>query len=780
MKYPCRLFSVAVFVIIGHAVCLAQQTYTIKGRVVSANDKIEGFSAMLMSIKDSTMHKGDFFLSEEFSLQTDSLPALLRISSFGFRDTTLTVRPDGKFLDILLLPQPVSLDEVTVTGRRPVFTARPGHYTMNVSDDILAQSGTAVDLLNKMARIRINEKQEISVLGVGNAVVWVDGRQLPDDRSLASITSSEIQKIEVITSPSAKYDAKGKAVIEITTKGPQNKPWGVELTSRITKGEYWREYVGVETTAQIWRLSIYAFYAFNPQKDLFAEEYTRDYTRTAFPRIIRNDVETVNDAINNNYRFSADYRISDRHNVGLQVSGHYNNTDLLVNGTNRLQNTQQDNPQVFRSNQQGILRKEYTSGTFYHSHTSASGKLSWNTLLDYSLFDTDKRMNINETNGSGQTFRTNDEQTHIDIFSGSTDAQILLPQNFLFEPGAKFTFSRNNSNTRFGESGKENPTGYNYREGIAAVYILASKNFARFKAEVGLRMEVSDMYAKTDGNTIQDERRTDLFPSASLSYQFSKDWSLNATYAKKITRPTFQDLNPAITYVDEFSYSQGNPLLVPEIRNTINLKLVYMGFASLGVSYTRSKNSFGWQVLQNMANPAVTCATQINVDHSDSYTVDLMLPYQNKTLTAYISTGLIYTTTHDSRLDGLDLKHPMWYCYSGLDMNLPWKLKLNANIGYYTKGVVNVFTAEPMFRMDAGISRRFLRDRLNVSLAWNDIFHSAKTSSYSSMDNRFLHYSFYNDQAFVQLSISFRINSLKNPFKSQSGAETEKERIKGL
>ncbi len=65
------------------------------------------------------------------------------------------------------------------------------------------------------------------------------------------------------------------------------------------------------------------------------------------------------------------------------------------------------------------------------------------------------------------------------------------------------------------------------------------------------------------------------------------------------------------------------------------------------------------------------CATQINVDRSDSYTVDLMLPYQNKNLTAYLSTGLIYTTTHDSRLDGVNLKHPMWYCYSGLDMNLP-------------------------------------------------------------------------------------------------------------
>lgn len=780
MKYPYRIFLAAAFVLIGHAVCQAQQTYTIKGRVTSVNDKIEGFSAMLLSMKDSTMYKGDFFLSEEFSLQTDSLPALLRISSFGFRDTTLTVHPDEEFLNISLLPQPVLVDEVTVTARRPVFTARPGHYTMHVTNDILTQSGTAVDLLNKMARIRINEKQEISVLGVGNAVVWVDGRQLPGDRSLASITSSEIRKIEVITNPSAKYDAEGKAVIEITTKGPQDKPWGVELTSRIAKGEYWREYVGVEATAQIWRFSIYAFYAFNPQKDLFSEDYTRDYTRTPFPRIIRNNVETVNDAVNNNYRFSADYRISDRHTVGLQASGHYNDTDMEVNDINRLQHTPQDNPQVFRSDQQGKLRKEYTSGTFYHSYNSASGKLSWNTLLDYSLYDTDKRMNIDETNSSGQTFKTNDEQTHIDIFSGRTDAQIRLPRDFQLEPGAKFTFSRNNSDTRFGESGQEIPTGYNYREGVAALYLLASKQFARFKAEAGLRMEVSDMYAKTDGNTIQDEQRTDLFPSASLSYQFSKNWSLNATYAKKITRPTFHDLNPAITYVDELSYSQGNPLLVPETRNTIDLKLVYMGYASLGVSYTRSRNSFGWQVLQDAANPAVTCATQINVDRSDSYTVDLMLPYQNKNLTAYLSTGLIYTTTHDSRLDGVNLKHPMWYCYSGLDMNLPWKLKLNANIGYYTKGVVNVFTAEPMFRMDAGISRRFLRGRLNVSLSWNDIFHSAKTSSYSTMDNRSLHYSFYNDQSFVQLSVSFSLNNLKNPFRSRSGIETEKERIKGL
>ena len=780
MKFSCRLLFVAAFAIMSGTICHAQPTYTIEGRVVAAEDKIEGFSAELLSIRDSTMCKGDFFLSKEFSLQADSLPALLRISSFGYRDTTLIVLPDNKFMNILLSPQAVSLDDVTVTARRPVFTARPGHYTMNVADGVLAQSGTAVDLLNKMARIRINEKQEISVLGVGKAVVWIDGRQLPDDRSLASVTSSEIQKIEVITNPSAKYDAEGKAVIEITTKGPQNKPWGAELTSRIAKGKFWREYIGAEATAQIWRFSFYAFYAFNPHKDLLSEKYTRDYTRSASPRIIRNNVETVDDAVDNNYRFSADYRISDRHNVGLQTSGQYSDTDIAANDINRLQSTPQDNPQVFTAVQRGKLRKEYTSVTFYHSYNSVSGRLSWNTLLDYSLYDTEKRMNIDETGSTGQTFKTNDEETHIDIFSGRTDAQISLPRDFRIDGGAKFTFSRNDSDTRFGESGMQTSTGYNYREGVAAAYLLASKQSPRIKAEAGLRMEVSDMYAETNGEPVQNSWRTDLFPSASLSWRFAKNWSLDAAYAKKITRPTFQDLNPAITYVDELSYSQGNPRLVPEIRNTLDLKLVYMGFASLGVSYTRSRNSFGWQILQDEANPAVTCATQINVARSDSYTVDLMLPYQNRNLTVYLSTGLIYTETHDSRLNGVDLKHPMWYCYSGLDTSLPWKLKLNVSVGYYTKGVVNVFTANPMFRMDAGICRTFFRDKLSVSLSWNDIFRSAEISSYSTIDNRYLHYSFYNDQSFVQLAIGFRLNSLKNPFESRSDTGAEKERIKGL
>lgn len=173
-------------------------------------------------------------------------------------------------------------------------------------------------------------------------------------------------------------------------------------------------------------------------------------------------------------------------------------------------------------------------------------------------------------------------------------------------------------------------------------------------------------------------------------------------------------------------------------------------------------------------NDAVNNNYRLSVDYriSDTHDVGLQVGGQ------YTDNNISIDGT--SRLDGINLKRPMWYCYAGLDMNLPWKLNLTANIGYYTKGVANVFTANPMFRMDAGLSRRFINDKLKVSLSWNDIFHSAEISSYSSMSNRTLHYSFYNDQSFVQLAVSFTINDIKAPSAQSTVNDNYRDRIKGL
>ena len=759
--------------------CYAQHSGSIKGRVIATDADLPGYSVILLSPVDSALVRGDYFSSETFSIPSEEFPVLLNVSSLGFRDTTLIVHSASDSIKIVLTVQPLEMGNVMVTARRPVFTATAERYSMHIAGSAASQSGSAADLLRKIARVKVGEHNEVSVLGRGEAVVLVDGRQLPGNRSLSSITSSEIERIAVIVNPSSKYDAGGKAVVEIITRRAQDKPWGAEITARLGKGDFWLGYAGAEATGRIGHFSLYGFYAYAPSKTLKTENMLRDYTATEFPQHIRNTMETTDRTKDHNFRFSADYRLSPRQNVGMQVSGQYSNIERNIADRNQLQTPVGSLPEDISSLQEGPLRRGFTSGTFYHSYRSDNDRFSITSLGDYSLYDINSSLHIHETGGQGSSYKENDETNGIDIFSLKSDLNFILPSKFTLETGLKLTLSRHNSTSRFLTGAEERLSDYHYREGIGAAYAILAKQYPRLRIEAGLRAEFSDRYARADA-VIKDDRAANLFPSASLRYDIDDKWAVVSTYAAKITRPTFEDLNPAMIYLDSLSYSVGNPSLRPELHHTAELKLTYMGFASLGVSYTRAKDAFGWYLQQDAGNPSVTHATQKNIDRSDSWTVDLMLPYRNDHMTVYLATGVIFTRTDDRETNVVGLRQPMWYCYSGLDLDLPWKLKWNTNIGYYTKGVANIFIAEPMFRLDVGLQRRFYGDRINVSLLWNDIFRSAEIKSYATMNNRYLHYGFYDDQSFVQLSVSYRFRGQKNEYQSHSASERDIERIKGL
>lgn len=299
--------------------------------------------------------------------------------------------------------------------------------------------------------------------------------------------------------------------------------------------------------------------------------------------------------------------------------------------------------------------------------------------------------------------------------------------------------------------------------------------------EIGVRMEISNSKAKTNGEIIHDKKtELDFFPSLSFSYQLSKDLNLSTSYSLKINRPTFQDMNPAINYIDSLSYFQGNPDLIPEKQHTIGLKLSYKLYASIGLNYTRRNNMLAWYVEQDEENPVVTRATQKNINKSDIYSIDLVLPYQNKWLMSTVATGLILTNSNDKIAEIIDLKKPMWYIYGGINANLPYNLKLGTNVRYFTKGVENIFYFDPVFRMDLSLQRNFFNNKISATLLWNDIFSSDKMNTYATLGNRHILYNYYFDQSVVQFSITYRFNTAKAKYKSKSAIDSEKNRIKGL
>lgn len=214
----------------------AQSTQKIAGKVLGENGfPTDGYSILLLSPKDSSLYKGDFFLGPDFSVETNQIPVLLKVSSFGYKDTLLFVQAaSNKLLEIRLTTQSYELNEVVVKSSLPMFSLKSDRITLNVAGTVLSESGSALDVLQKAARVKVDEKG-ISILGVGNAMIIVDGRELPSNQALEMLSSSEIQKVDILTNPSSKYDAKGKAVIEIRTKNAKNQGFGAEVTGRMNK-----------------------------------------------------------------------------------------------------------------------------------------------------------------------------------------------------------------------------------------------------------------------------------------------------------------------------------------------------------------------------------------------------------------------------------------------------------------------------------------------------------------------------------------------------------------
>lgn len=763
----------------------AQQTQKISGKVFGeAGQSVDGYNVIILSPKDSSIYKGNFFLDPDFSIETNQIPVLLKVTSFGYRDTTLLVLSAAQQLpNIYLSTQSYTLNEAVVKASQPMFSMRNDRITLNVTGTVLSESGTAVDVLQKAAKVKVDENG-ISVLGAGNALIIVDGRELPNNQALEMLSSSEIQRVDIITNPSAKYDAKGKAVIEIRTKSVRNQGFGAEVTGRMSKGEYWNPYIGTEITAKTSKLSLYGFYAFSPNKKYNTESYVRDYTKDIPPSYGLIDMESVNKTTGNHrIRLSGDYIFSDKHKAGLQLSGQFLNGNNSKNEISRIYNSTDTHTapvSELSSVQQIPFTRNFLTGTAYYSYQSSPSDISLNNVFDKSRYNTDLNAQIQESGNSGTLSKQNNVKTTIDITSFKTDVTIPLSKGYKLETGLKYSNIHNQSNTFFSSEGITiRSIDYEYKENTGALYFLLSNKFGKLNAELGARVEISDNYAITDV-VVQDITEWNVFPNLNLSYSLAKDWDINFSYAMKISRPTFQDLNPAIEYIDSLTYFQGNPGLVPEIRHTLTLKLSYLKMMSLGFSYTRKNNLLAWYAEQDPVNPALTKLTQQNIDKSDVLSVDAMLPYQNKWVSCYLSTGLIYTISNDKASGIIGLKQPMWYAYSGFDFSLPYGFKINTNIRYFTKGLENVFYFDPVFRMDAGVRKSLLNDKLIASILWNDIFRTDDMNTYTTINNRYIGYRYYFDRSVISFSLTYRFSTQKIKYQSRSSIGSESQRIKGL
>lgn len=554
-----------------------------------------------------------------FALSAPTGKYILQVSFVGYQTTCRTVQAGDKDLLVTLREESEQLKEVEVKAKKPLIERQFDKIVLNVSNSPFAMGSNGKDLLKKAPGVNVDKDGNVTVNGK-SVEVYIDGRPsyLSGEQLKAMLEGTDgstIEKIEIISNPSAKYDASGQGgIINIKTKRNMMKGLNGTLT-----GAYGGMYYG---DIDKWH---------NTEMFSLNLNYRTDKT----------------------YTFGTLTQVYTNQNIGVEIGSTFLDT-LTKTTTERYDNSEYvcdfqyymakigNDWFIDKQNTLGfifqapfmIMRQDVPDGKGY-GYTKVGDDITENSMLTISspTFSQQYTANLNYThvfndslerelttnidyNRNGWKSENNQSNTYtyptmpdsvlrtgmnintlqdVDIYSAKLDFQTRFWNTGMIETGAKWALS-NTDNRMTTESllnGIASPTAHSdftYAEHVAALYISVAKQFGQhFNAKLGLRGE----YTHSNGNwRSADSTSTkdyfNLFPTAFLGYNPTDKWAMNVSYTRRIKRPSYYQLNPFRTYIDAHNYAEGNPELTPEFNNQVDMNFSYSQYVSLAFNFSHT------------------------------------------------------------------------------------------------------------------------------------------------------------------------------------------------
>ena len=597
---------------------------TISGKVQDIRSTPIAYATVSLMQSDSSLVTGA--ITDDagaFTLSAPSDKYLLQVSFVGYQTTCQTVKSGDKDILLTLREETAQLGEVEVKAKKQLIERQFDKIVLNVSNSPFAMGSNGKDLLKKAPGVNVDKDGNVTVNGK-SVEVYIDGR--PSYLSgqqlkamLEGTDGSTIEKIEIISNPSAKYDASGQGgIINIKTKrnmmrglnGTLSAAYGgmyygdikkwhnmemfsLNLNYRTAKTYtfgsltqvYTNQNIGMEigstyldtltkTTTERYDKSEYAcdfqYYMAKIGNDWFIDSVnTFGFIFQAPIMLMRQDVpegqgygwtKVGNDTTENSMLTISSPMFSQQYTANLNYTHVFNDSlerELTVNADYNRNGWKQDNTQ--------------------------SNTYTYPTMPDSVL-------------RTGLDIRTNQA---VDIYSAKLDFQTRFWQTGMIETGAKWALSNtdNRMTTDSLLNGISSPTAHSdftYSEHVAALYISLAKQFGKhFNAKLGLRGE----YTHSNGNWLSADSTSvkdyfNLFPTAFLGYNPTDKWAMNISYTRRIKRPSYYQLNPFRSYIDAHNYTEGNPELTPEFNNQVDLNFSWSQYVSLAFNFSHTQDMF--------------------------------------------------------------------------------------------------------------------------------------------------------------------------------------------
>ena len=663
-------------------------------------------------------------------------------------------------LDISLSEVINSLDEVVINFKKPVIEADKGKMTFNVSNNTTNSGISAFELLKKIPGVGIGQNDDILLKGTSGVNVMIDGKMSYITGNLIGIylkglSADDINKIELITNPSAAFDASGNAgLINIVTKPNKRKGYALSLRSSISKGAFWMNNQNISGSINQEKWRAYASFDYNTPH--------RRRNSTSGNSIQENG-EIINLERSNSIPFhiyyytwkaGGDWQFAPKHKLGVHYHGYFDD----FSGTKT--------SDILKKNKEGnLLSKVYSTyeltepyhydayNVDYQFEIDTTGKkitadARYITYRNYS----DALMIGDHYGINGDPLHTTNIRTHqpgfIKIKSIQTDAELPFPAIDL-KAGLKFAEVSNDNNFHseqlIGSTYEEIPDmtdHFKYNEQISAAYVSASRSFGNISLDLGLRLEHTIASINLTGAQLSKKYEyTRMFPNFSASYQFQNNNRFNLAVSKRINRPAYSELNPVRWYNDEYFYFYGNPELVPEMAWLFSASYVIANKYIFTTEYSK-RNNYISRNLSYDPNGVTIRSQSANFRHFDRMDLTIAAPLKLVGNWDIQFLGGLNYSVYPISESGVENNLEQWAAMFSLQQQVKFLKHYTADVAvkYTSQELYGVYVTDDIFFVDFGVKRSLLKGKLDVIFSVNDVFNTYREKGISQSHLTNYHY----------------------------------------
>lgn len=705
------------------------------------------------------------------------------------------------------------LNEVTVTTRRPLIENKIDKTVVNVDASPTNTGLSALEVLEKSPGVTVDNNGNISLKGKQGVVILIDGKPAylhGDDLTnyLKNLSSNQLDQIEIMSQPSAKYDASGNSgVINIKTKKSQNTGLNGNITTTAIIARYFKNTNGLTLNWRNNKVNLFGNYGISHWEgfnEIYLDRSSRLDRSTPFNRYSEQFTAGRYSGRPQNFKAGIDFFANKKTTVGFVLSGNFQRDKFgsqsianIFDSAHRFvqYNTAQsndENPQNNLGFNVNFQQKLDTSGSelsadadyiFYHTKGTQH---SYNYL-----FQSDKRPSEDPYLIQGYL------PSNIDIFSFKSDYKHPFNKTTTLEAGIKSSYVKTDNDAQYSsfntpdqkwqmDTARSNH--FIYKENINAAYLNLQKQIKKLGVQLGLRAEqtIADGDQLTKSISFH-KNYTKLFPTTYFNYKLNDNNTLGLSYGRRIQRPGYQSLNPFQHQLDRYTYQQGNPNLQPQFSHNIELSYNYKGQLNVASNYTTISDIIN-DVLITRKTPGdsnyTTFLTTENIASSKNIGLSISYNKQLKkwwTINAFTN---VFNNRYKGVIDNEDINLNFTAFNANMSSQFNFKKGWTAEIsGWYNSKNLqsSAILSYPMGMFSLGGGKQVLKGKGTVRINVRDPFYLMRFKGYTDLNKGItnIHTKWDNRRGMITFTYRFGKTNGQQQRRRASAADEETRRIGG-